>query len=238
VSRELAAFFQGLGEWVAAAGVPVEVHAYGTHPDQEGELRRGGGRVAVVLHGGFWRATFGKANTAALAVALTQAGLTTWNLEYRRLGTGGGYPATLEDVACGIRELAPQAEVVVGHSTGGLLALWAAAEGLAPSAVGLAALSDLEWARTTGFGEHAVDEFFGGAPPADVDPRARTPLPARALLVHGDSDDRIPSTQSATFAEVAGECTLLSLEGADHFDVIDPRTSWWPSIEEAIDGLS
>src|SRR5690348_11516945 len=63
---------------------------------------------------------------------LAAAGWTTWNLEYRRLGDGGGYPETLADVAAGIDALAAidgldrGRVVAIGHSAGGHLAAWAA----------------------------------------------------------------------------------------------------------------
>jgi len=68
---------------------------------------------------------------------LSRRGFAVWNIEYRRVGgAGGGYPGTFEDVGRGIDRLRTiaQAEhldlrrvVLVGHSAGGQLALWAAA---------------------------------------------------------------------------------------------------------------
>jgi acetyl esterase/lipase len=126
-----------------------EHHAYGGYRAQFGELFRPAGDgphpVAVVIHGGFWRARFGRKLMRALCEDLTDRGWAAWNLEYRRLGDGGGWPHTFEDVAAGIDhlvELAPpgaghpvQGEpgaldlsrvVAIGHSAGGHLAAWAA----------------------------------------------------------------------------------------------------------------
>src|SRR5579859_3765042 len=88
--------------------------AYGDHPRQFGDLRlpRGAGLhpVAVVLHGGFWRATYDLEHIGHLCAALAAAGVVTWSLEYRRIGDdGGGWPGTFHDVARGadrLRELA------------------------------------------------------------------------------------------------------------------------------------
>jgi acetyl esterase/lipase len=76
-------------------------------------------------------------NTAPLADALRDAGVATWNVEYRRLGNpGGGWPGTFLDVAAAadyVSDLAARypldrARVVaVGHSAGAHLALWLAA---------------------------------------------------------------------------------------------------------------
>ncbi len=57
--------------------------------------------LAIVIHGGFWRARYDLLHIGHLAAALTARGVATWSLEYRRVGNGGGWPATLEDVAAG-----------------------------------------------------------------------------------------------------------------------------------------
>jgi acetyl esterase/lipase len=72
-----------------------------------------------------------------LATALTETGIATWNLEYRRLGNaGGGWPGTFQDVSQGtdyLRQIARENRldlnrvVVMGHSAGGHLAMWLAA---------------------------------------------------------------------------------------------------------------
>jgi acetyl esterase/lipase len=58
--------------------------------------------VAVVIHGGFWRDAYDRSLMDALCEDLAGAGWTAWNLEYRRLGEGGGWPETFDDVAAGI----------------------------------------------------------------------------------------------------------------------------------------
>ena len=72
-----------------------------------------------------------------MADALRTEGIATWNIEYRRLGEpGSGWPGTYLDVGQAIdhvRKIAGQHHldlnrvVVVGHSAGGHLAMWAAA---------------------------------------------------------------------------------------------------------------
>jgi acetyl esterase/lipase len=254
----LDAFLAELRDWVAAAHEPAERFAYGPHPDQHADLRlpEGSGPhpVAVVLHGGFWRAAFTKANTEAIAVALTRAGWATWNVEYRRVGAGGGFPETLDDVAAACSALravpAPLALdscLAIGHSAGGQLALWLAGERLVRAAVSLAGVCDLGGAATAGLGGGAVVEFLGGTL-ADVpgayaraDPSRRLPTGCSQLLVHGDLDDRVPVDQSIDYCQAAravGDASeLLVLEGADHFDVIDPRSPVWSRILEAVASL-
>jgi len=136
---------------LANAPVPAGAHriAYGTGPLQFGELRvpstRGPHPVAIVVHGGCWLAKLGNLapnavaldNMRPLAAALTDAGIATWNVEYRRLGNeGGGWPGTFRDVgnaADFLRTLARDRQldlthvIAIGHSAGGHLAMWLAA---------------------------------------------------------------------------------------------------------------
>jgi acetyl esterase/lipase len=122
---------------------------YGTSdPLQFGDLRLPKGRgpfpVAIVIHGGCWVSTFATLqNTAALADALRDAGVATWNVEYRRLDNpGGGWPGTFADVAAAADHVVSLAKlhdldlsrvVAVGHSAGAHLALWLAARPQLPS---------------------------------------------------------------------------------------------------------
>jgi acetyl esterase/lipase len=135
------------------ANAPVSPGAqrisYGADPLQFGELRlpstKGPHPVAVVVHGGCWvsqlrdldRRAVAMDNMRPLAAALTEAGIATWNVEYRRLGdSGGGWPGTFRDLAAGadhVRTLARdhpldlKRVVAIGHSAGAHLAIWLAA---------------------------------------------------------------------------------------------------------------
>jgi len=136
---------------LANAPVPAGAQriAYGTDPLQFGELRvpstPGPHPVAIVVHGGCWLAKLGNMarnavaldNMRPVAAALTDAGIATWNIEYRRLGNeGGGWPGTFRDVgnaADFLRTLARERRleltrvIAIGHSAGGHLAMWLAA---------------------------------------------------------------------------------------------------------------
>jgi acetyl esterase/lipase len=115
---------------------------YGPDSLQFGELRLPTGRgpfpVAIVIHGGCWVHGYAAAqNAAALADALRDAGVATWNVEYRRRDNpGGGWPGTLRDVGQAADSLRSIAErfpldlsrvIAIGHSAGGHLGLWLAA---------------------------------------------------------------------------------------------------------------
>ena len=141
--------------------VPQADHrlSYGRGDLQIGELRlpRNGKRphpVVILVHGGCWAHELPKLDPRAvtldllrpMAAALADAGIATWNVEYRRAGdAGGGWPGSFEDLSRAtdfLRELAGKHAldlsrvVVAGHSSGGHLALWIAARPkLPPSSV-------------------------------------------------------------------------------------------------------
>jgi acetyl esterase/lipase/uncharacterized RmlC-like cupin family protein len=127
---------------------PGQRIAYGSDSLQFGELRvpatSGPHPVAIVVHGGCWLTQLGEMDPRAvaldnmrpLAAALAEAGIATWNIEYRRLGNeGGGWPGTFQDVAAAtdfLRTIAHEHSLdlsrtlAVGHSSGGHLAMWLA----------------------------------------------------------------------------------------------------------------
>jgi len=182
----------------------------------------------LVIHGGFWRPEYTQQIMAAFCGALAERGVATWNLEYRR---GEGYRPMLADVAAACAAFRPA--VAAGHSAGGQLALWAAAEGLVPAAVSIAGVCDLVAADRQHLGDDAVRDLMQGPVDPFADPMQRLPIAARITLVHGTEDDRVPIAQSRTFAEAAG-CELVELEGASHFDVVDPRSPYWPRVAETL----
>jgi acetyl esterase/lipase len=110
-------------------------HFYGSDPSQFADLHLPAGRrrpgTVVLIHGGWWGSWSGAGNLDGVAADLAGRGWVAWNVEYRRLGLGGGYPSTLEDAAAAIDHLATLADVdtgrvvAVGHSAGGHLATWA-----------------------------------------------------------------------------------------------------------------
>jgi acetyl esterase/lipase len=219
--------FDELAAWAREHGPEPVRHDYGRLPDQHAMVY-GDGPAAIVIHGGFWRARWREPIMAAVATSIAALGYQAWSIEYRRVGAGGGYPETLDDVAAAIRA-APDPAFAIGHSAGGHLALWAAAEGLVPAAVALAGVCDLQTGVRDGLGDGAVADFLKHEDHPDADPMRRLPIAARLLLVHGTDDDTVPITQSRELAAAAG-CELLELSGAGHFDVVDPRTSHWQAI--------
>jgi len=152
-----------------------------------------GGRASFVLflHGGFWRAQYGREHTAPLAEALARAGFAVCAPEYRRSGQrGGGWPGTFDDVAAAVDRLPglvkaaaggliePERMVIAGHSAGGHLALWAASRHRLPTGspwrlaepmpargvVALAAVCDLAACYELRLGQRAAEALMGGGP--------------------------------------------------------------------------
>jgi acetyl esterase/lipase len=96
-----------------------EVLSYGEHPEQYLVWYRPSSaapqsRLAVLLHGGFWKAKYSLSNagTRPVADALLARGWHVVDVEYRRVGhEGGGWPGTNEDVLAAlvhIRGVMPQ----------------------------------------------------------------------------------------------------------------------------------
>ncbi len=119
------------------------VYRYGADPSQFGELSRPDGAArgtVVLLHGGFWRARHDLSPMRPLAADLAARGYAAWNLEYRRVPAGGGWPGTFEDIAAGVDLLAglpvsTDQAIAIGHSAGGHLGVWAAGRARFPGGV-------------------------------------------------------------------------------------------------------
>jgi acetyl esterase/lipase len=194
---------------------PPTTLRYGPDPAQYAQLHlppagpaAGPLPVVVVLHGGYWRAQYRLELGMPLAVDLTNTGVAALNVEYRRVGAGGGFPTTLDDVAAAVdllagaaaeaalragRSLDPRRVVLLGHSAGGQLAAWAAsrtrlqppAPGVQPlvaprGVVAQAGVLDLVAAADQGLGAGAVVDLLGGTPTTQA---ARYTIASPAALV-------------------------------------------------------
>ena len=216
------------------------VHRYGDDPSQFGELW-GAGPVAVLVHGGFWKAEYGLDLMHALAADLVGRGWAAWNIEYRRLGNGGGVPETLDDVAAAIDALADldgvdlSRVVTIGHSAGGHLAAWAATrqEQRVPvtAVVSQAGVLDLARTRELRLSNGVVDRFLGDQPTEVASPIERLPLGVPALLTHGGRDDIVPVEISERFAKASGAALVVEPD-EEHFGHLDPTNQLWRAVIE------
>jgi pimeloyl-ACP methyl ester carboxylesterase len=105
-------------------------------------------------------------------------------------------------------------------------------------------VSDLRESAERVGSEGAVAKFIGGMPGelpdlyADASPRELLPLGVRQILVHGTKDPEVPYAMSERYVESAGgEAELVSLDGAGHFEPIDPQAREWPRTIDAVRSL-
>ena len=212
--------------------------------------RHGPAPVVVLLHGGYWREAFDRTHTRPLAEALAEEGFAVVTPEYRRVGGGGGWPTTFDDVRAALAHLKELTAVLpgrvaggpaclVGHSAGGHLALWAALQPGAPGVrrvVALAPVADLYEAHRRGLGEGAVRELMGGGPDTraeayrQADAAGLLPTTVPVTVVHGALDDRVPVDLSRTLPVDE----YVELPDVEHFGLIDPRSSAWPTVLAAV----
>jgi 3-dehydroquinate dehydratase type II len=261
--RGIIGYRDAMSHLVARAAWPVETIEYGPDPDNVGDLRiphgPGPHPVAVLLHGGFWRNTIARDLFDAAAVDLTERGWATWNVEFVRVGGGGGWRATTADVATAIRSLTAFAEghqldlgrvVVIGHGSGGQLALQSAvgmSEPRISAVAALAPIADLEAAHRAGIGADAVNAFARRTPEqsperyAAASPIRNLPIGVPLLVITGDDDDRVPAMISREFAGRAADegdsVVYHELEGVGHNELIDPAARAWSMVVEEIDRL-
>jgi acetyl esterase/lipase len=173
-------------------------------------------------------------------------------LEYRRLGMpGGGWPGTLDDVreaALHLNVLAAKHPldlrrvVAAGHSAGGQLALWLAAQNAIElrGVVSLAGVADLRRGWEMGLSRGVVGEFLGGSPEevperyAAASPMELLPLSVPQRVVHGTADLVVPFEIGERFAAASGNAELVTLEGTGHSELIDPGAKEWPVVRDSI----
>ncbi|UZD61760.1 alpha/beta hydrolase [Brevibacterium sp. JSBI002] len=239
-----------------AAMVPSFRHVYGDSPEQFVEVfgdPAAASATVVFVHGGYFRPRTDLAHARPLARALAEAEVLVASVEYRRLG---GQPLLLDDVTAGIdsvcaelpswgvSEHARQNLIVSGHSAGGCLVLaWAShlpAEGPRIRLRPLAPVTDLLREVEGNLGDGAVLDYMGVRPEDDLevylrhDPRSRAALiPPRVDMhsIHGDADATVDVEFSRVFP-----AALTELPGANHADVIDPDSPFFPQVRNLLLG--
>lgn len=93
-------------------------------------------------------------------------------------------------------------------------------------------------------GPVAVRELMGGTPQQypdryrAADPGMLLPLNLPQTLVQGTKDTQIPPQVPQRWAEKArrqgDHVSLQILDGADHFDIVDPKSAVWPRVQAAL----
>lgn len=225
--------------------------------------------LVIFIHGGGWTADWNIDSANSLTERLADAGYAVMNVEYRRVGNdGGGYPGTFQDIAQAIdhaRTIAGRFHfdlgrvVLVGHSAGGHLALWAAARRNLPVSSplrsgeplpvkgvimlgGVAALEDYMKVRPTleqligKPGAEALDARLG-----ETSPSRLLPIGVPQIFIDGTKDDAIRISSNADYVQAATKAgdkvRRTVLDGANHFDLVDPEGPVLPDLLAAISEL-
>jgi acetyl esterase/lipase len=229
-----------------AAREPDEELRYGDHADQvidhwhAKEYRP----LVIYVHGGFWRPEYDRMHARPLGEALADLGWPVVSLEYRR--EPGNPEVTTSDLRTALDSLPDLVDVhagyvLIGHSAGGQLALWAAAT-LNPvrlrGVIALAPVADLLMADRLGLDEGAVQDFIGSGVRNDLDP-VHLPAPiAPVSLIHGTADARVPISISESYFSAHPTAHFLRVEGAGHYELIDPLTEAWHTLTTELTRLT
>jgi acetyl esterase/lipase len=236
---------------------PDEVLHYGPAAEHLVEVRRavsspaGIARAArplvLLVHGGFWRPQYDRTHTGPMGEALAAAGWMVATIEYHRLP--GQPDATVQDVRRAI-ETVPRLVgqhngklLLLGHSAGGHLVLWAAAhfDGQAlQGTVALAPVADLQRAHSQALDSDAVLAFLGAEPRErlDLDPASLDSPRAPTVLLHGELDAIVPITLSEPYQARHSRAQLVRLARAGDFAVIDALAAAFSQVLATLESLA
>lgn len=182
--------------------------------------------LVILIHGGAWQSKLGADVFDGLARELTDRGMAVYNVEYRRVGSGGGWPTTFRDVANALDfvievdkkhpQLTVDDELVVGHSAGAQLAVWSGTRhklrddevGSRPAfrptrVVSLAGPLDMVYAAD--HGDNHIVRVLGGRPTevpdryTSVDPIQNIDPGVPVLALHGTHDTVVSPENSRRY---------------------------------------
>ena len=266
---------------VERADVIIERIAYPTRgeadPDQNwGDLYLPAGEHAedsvplvVLIHGGSWASQLGAGVMNDYARDLVKRGMAVYNIEYRRVGSGGGWPTTFSDVAHALDhvveidrqypELTTDDELVVGHSAGAQLAMWAGTRhalednevGSKPAfrptrVISLAGPLDMTYAAT--HGDDRIVAVLGGTPDeaperyTSVDPIQNIDPDVPVVAIHGTADTMVAPANSERYiaaVKSAGGIGVLTLaDGENHVSLVSGDSPWYAPILDIITDTS
>lgn len=229
--------------------------------------------TVLMIHGGCWQTDIAERDIMNwIAEDLRQRGIAVWNIEYRGVDReGGGYPGTYEDVIAAANSMTRNSErfgldierlVSIGHSAGGHLVLWLAAQQAAftgqplttewilpfRAVISQGGLPDLK-AGMQREGHPCGTEaprLMAGDDLSLTSPAHMVPNTNLQILVNADRDRIAPPEYAQTYAERMAahdhaRVELVTIPGEGHVELVTPGTASWERqvelIEEAL-GLS
>lgn len=220
--------------------------------------------LVVLIHGGAWHRSVGAGDFSYFAQDLVGRGVAVYNIEYRRVGSGGGWPTTFTDVASALGnvpdivdqtpELSGKTEVV-GHSAGAQLATWAGSQAAHPEhQLGkyasfkpdrIVALSGpLDMTNAANFSDLDMVNAVGGTPLTaasryeEVDPIQNIDPGIPVVAVHGTADTTVSWQNSQRYIQAllqaGGNGRLDLLYGDTHGLLITSGTAHYQHVLDTV----
>jgi acetyl esterase/lipase len=280
----------GLSSVASQAADPIELPAYQAiaRPEPTAEVRYGPLQaqaidvfvpttpgphpVAILIHGGCWSVhTAGREQLRHLGTDLSSRGVAVWSIGYRRANeASGGYPGTYEDVSLAIDLLRSEAgtysldlsrTVLVGHSAGGHLALWASARANLPASsalrtadpflparvISLAGIGDVKTSAALICGSAIAERLHAPLDPdsrldpyAEVSPIALPPPESKITMISAILDRLVPPYFAHDYARAMmlkgkSSIDLVYIADAGHFDLVANSTHAWRTVRGHIE---
>lgn len=220
--------------------------------------------LVVLIHGGAWHHSIGAGDFSYFASSLAGRGVAVYNIEYRRVGSGGGWPTTFTDVAAAVdhvpqllrdhAELSGKTEVV-GHSAGAQLAAWVGTR--SPQAasqvpetpefrpdriVSISGPLDMTFAANSG--DLDLANVIGGSPVQmatryeDVDPIQNIDPNIPVAAIHGTADTTVAWQLSQRYVQAVqqagGPARFYPMYGDSHGSLITPGTTHYDDVLDIV----
>ncbi|MBM9888553.1 MULTISPECIES: alpha/beta hydrolase family protein [Deefgea] len=245
---------------------------YGARSEQYGLYKAPSGSgpfpLAVIIHGGCWNRFIASASIMQpLADSLTRAGWATLNLEYR-VPEDLPYQAidTFQDIATAMDSLPVMLSnlpvnlkrtVVIGHSAGGHLALWAGSRASIPTSsllyknnptlpqavIGLAAIADLaayeSQKRFTGCASN-IPKLRGSFAETEVSPQQMSAKGVPIYMISATGDSIVSAENSDSYQQQQlklGNVVNVSKISGDHFTLIQSSGGAFDKILKIINAV-
>lgn len=230
--------------------------------------------VVIVIHGGYWKDNHSLDSYATNAIVdyLTSFNVAIWNLEYRRMESSGRnnkavWPSVFQDTANGIDFLATIARqecldltrvLIIGHSAGGSLAVWAGCRDNIPptsilfkatalkitSVLSIAGILNLSCCNDVDQPEQVhrlmagTNEQFSERYQA-CDPNLLHNPSLDLTIIHGKKDTAVQISQAQSYCDNAkGNIEKIFITQADHFSMLPHEGGWqmshWKILQAAI----